>query len=424
MERTIRTVQRLHGVLKVPGDKSISHRALVLGVLAKGKHVIEGLSPVDDVQQTVQCMRRLGCFVETMPDGRVLVFSHHLEPEVVLHAGNSGTTARLLAALSAGLGVTCTVDGDESLRKRPMDRVAEPLSAMGATITLSPGGTLPMSIRGGGLTGIRYALPVPSAQVKSALLMAGLLAAGETTVVERVPTRNHTEILLRAMGVNVKSEGGAVTVRGGSRVTGTRVAVPGDFSSAAYFLVAAVCLRDSEVYLPVTGVNPTRTGLVDTLREMGAEIAFENQEDPGGEPVADVYARSSSLKGVTVDDPARIAFAIDELPILAVAATQAGGTTRVRGAAALRVRETNRITAMTRNLTAMGADMQALADGFVVRGPTRLKGARVSSFGDHRIAMATAVAALLADGETVLDDYDVVDVSYPHFFVDLTALVS
>jgi 3-phosphoshikimate 1-carboxyvinyltransferase len=425
MQKTIEPAGRLRGVLKVPGDKSISHRALILGAVARGRHVIDGLSPAEDVRRTAQALRDLGCFVETMPDGQTLILTHNLAEEATVDAGNSGTTARLLAGLAAGLPATVTIDGDDSLRRRPMGRVAEPLAAMGAAITTAEGGRLPMTIAGGGLKGIRYELPVASAQVKSALLIAGLLAKGETTVVEPVPTRDHTEIMLRAMGVDVRGEGREVTVTGGTRLRGAHLSVPGDCSSAAYLAAIVACLPDSEVYMPVTGVNPTRTGFLELLKKMGAEVAMESRHEMSGEPVADVIVKTApdGLRAVTVDDAATVVSCIDELPLLAVTATQASGETTVRGAAELRLKESDRIATIAGNLAAMGADIQELEDGFQVRGPSRLQGANLSTHGDHRVAMAMTVAALMADGETTLDDASVVDISYPDFFTDLSTLI-
>jgi len=425
MHRTIEPASRLRGVLKVPGDKSISHRALILGAIARGRHVIDGLSPAEDVRCTAQALRDMGCFIETMPDGRTLVLSHGLVDEATVDAGNSGTTARLLAGLAAGLDATIKIDGDDSLRRRPMERIAEPLAAMGAAITTAEGGTLPITIKGGGLKGVRYELPVASAQVKSAILIAGLFAKGDTTVVEPVRTRDHTELMLSAMGMDVRILDREVTVTGGTRLRGGHISVPGDCSSAAYLAAAAACLPDSEVYMPVTGVNPTRTGFLEILKEMGAEISIESVHEMSGERVADVIVRTASngLQAVALDDPATVVACIDELPILAVAASQAHGETTVRGAAELRVKESDRITAIVENMSAMGADINELEDGFQVRGPARLKGAPVSPRGDHRIAMAMTIAGLLAEGDTTIDDASVVEISYPSFFADLSTLL-
>jgi 3-phosphoshikimate 1-carboxyvinyltransferase len=425
MTRTIERAERLEGVLRVPGDKSISHRALILGAIARGKQVIEGIAHASDVESTARCLRTLGSFVEEMPDGRTLVLSNERRSHVTLDAGNSGTTARLLAGMTAGLGIHCTIDGDASLRRRPMARVVEPLSRMGATLSAAPNGTLPVDVGGGRLHGITYTLPVASAQVKSAILIAGLFAQGETTVIEPVATRDHTERMLTAMGVEVRREGNSVSVTGGGRPEGTRITVPGDFSTAAYFIVAAVCLPGSDVFLPMTGINPTRTGLLDVLRRMGAGVTLESADVVSGEPCADVAVHSTALtelRGVDIDDPALIASIIDEVPVIAVAATQAAGTTRIRGAAELRNKESDRVRAIVDNLRALGANVAEHDDGFSITGPTRLRGARVSSFGDHRIAMAMAVAGLVADGATEIVDAAAVDVSYPDFFNSMLTL--
>lgn len=429
MRKLVLPADHIRGALKVPGDKSISHRALVLGALASGRHVIGGLSPAEDVARTAGALELLGCFVETMPDGRTMVLSHgidtHAGDDVRIDAGNSGTTARLLAGLAAGLDTTVTIDGDESLRRRPMARVAEPLAQMGAAITLSEGGTLPMTVGRGRLRGIRYEMPVASAQVKSALLIAGLQASGRTTVAEPVATRDHTERMLRAMGADCRSLDGEVSVAGGQRLRGAHISVPGDVSSAAFFAAACACLPDSEVYLPVTGANPTRLGFLELLGEMGAVVRMENGHEMSGEPAADLFVQSppGGLKAITVDDPNRVTAAIDELPLFAVVATQAEGVTTVRGAEELRHKESDRINAITDNLKRMGAGIDATDDGFVINGPVKLTGAEVSTCGDHRIAMALTVAGLTARGRTVLDDVSVVDVSYPGFYNDLRTLL-
>jgi 3-phosphoshikimate 1-carboxyvinyltransferase len=409
------------GTLRVPGDKSIAHRALILGSIARGKQVVEGVPLSTDLQSTMSCLRSLGTFLEEMPDGRILVLAKEFASGVTLDAGNSGTTARLLSGLLAAHPIETAIDGDQSLRRRPMDRIAEPLSRMGATITTSEG-RLPMRIKGGDLKGITYRLPVPSAQVKSAILIAGLGADGDTVVEEGIPTRDHTERLLRAMAVPVEDENGRISVQGSAVPKATHVKIPGDISSAAFFIVAALCLDQSEIYLPTLGVNPTRTGLIRVLEEMGANIEYVNRDMFLEEPIADIAVRSSGLTGVTVADEL-IPSLIDELPILAVAATQAEGETVVSGAQELRHKESDRIASTVDSLKTLGADIEARADGFVVRGPTRLKGGTVSSFGDHRIAMAMAMAGLLADGETEIEGSDVIDVSYPAFFNDVIAVV-
>lgn len=423
MTLSIERASRVEGVLKVPGDKSISHRALILGAAARGRQTIDGLSDSADVRSTMDALRAMGCFVESMPDGRTIVLAHSIAPEFEIDAGNSGTTARLLAGFAAARAQHCRIDGDASLRRRPMARVAEPLARMGARIVLANGGTLPATIQGGSLKGIRYEMPVASAQVKSALLIAGVLADGETTVIERVPTRDHSEIMLAAMGADIVREGLTVRVRGGVPLEGIHVTVPGDFSSAAFFLVAAVLIPGSRVHLPFTGVNPRRAGLLNVLERMGASFAIDALATGLDEHAGDLSASYAPLRGVTVDDPAAIASIIDEIPVLAVAATQAEGRTEIRGASELRHKETDRIAAIAHNLQALGASIEVFEDGFAIEGPTPLRGAAVSSFGDHRIAMAMAVAGLIAEGRTEIDDPGVVEISYPKFFADLRTLV-
>jgi 3-phosphoshikimate 1-carboxyvinyltransferase len=422
MRQTIDHISRLEGTLKVPGDKSISHRALILGAAARGRQVIEGLSDADDVRATADALRAMGCFVETMPDGRTMVMANSIAPEFEVQARNSGTTARLLAGFAAARARRCRIDGDASLRRRPMTRLAEPLARMGARLTLAEGGTLPLAIEGGGLQGIRYDLPVPSAQVKSAVLIAGLSASGTTTVVETTPTRDHTEIMLRVMGADIAVENGTVTVRGGSAIEGAHVVVPGDFSSAAFFLVAALLVPASRVRLPFTGINPRRTGLLRVLASMGAALGVDSDMPPAAEPTADLLASHSALHGVTVDDPETIASIIDEIPVLAVAATQAEGRTSIRGAGELRHKESDRIAALAANLRALGASVEEHDDGLSIDGPARLRGTLVSAYGDHRVAMAMAVAGLVAEGRTEIEGAEVVGISYPRFFADLRTL--
>ncbi len=423
MSLVIHKASRLEGVLKVPGDKSISHRALILGAAARGRQTIDGIADSADVRTTMEALRAMGCFVESMPDGRTLVLTRAITPEFEIDAGNSGTTARLLAGLAAARARRCHIDGDASLRKRPMARVAEPLARMGARVVLANGGTLPATIEGGALHGIRYEMTVPSAQVKSAVLIAGVFAEGETTVVDRVPTRDHTEIMLAAMGADIAREGNTVRVRGGVPLEGVHVTVPGDFSSAAYFLVATILIPGSRVHLPFTGVNPRRAGLLNVLERMGAAFSIDALHTGISEHAGDLATAHAPLHGVTVDDPAAIASIIDEIPVLAVAATQAEGRTEIRGAGELRHKESDRIDAIAHNLRALGASIETFDDGFAVEGPTRLRGAAVSSFGDHRIAMSMAVAGLVADGHTEIDDASVVEISYPKFFADLRTLI-
>ena len=433
MATIIRPARALSGTVQVPGDKSIAHRALILGALARGTQVISGLPRSADVSSTAACLRALGYRIEEDAEGRTLVgeggeviagraSADAAEPELVLDAGNSGTTARLLSGLLAGLGRTCSIDGDDSLRRRPMERIAEPLRLMGADIRTGPGGCLPLCFSlGAPLQSITYQPPVASAQVKSAILIAGLHAAGSTTVNEIAQTRDHTENMLAAMGVSVARSGNSITVFGEVRPQAVAVTVPGDVSSAAFFLAAGSLLPGSEVRLPGVGVNPTRCGALQVLCEMGADIVRSNEETVAGEAIADLMVRGSRLRGVEIGG-AIIPALIDELPVLAVVASQAEGVTTVRDAEELRHKESDRIQTMVENLTRLGADITERPDGFVIRGPSRLHGGVVSAHGDHRIAMAMAVAGLIASGETQIENSDVAGVSYPEFFTDLARL--
>jgi len=416
--------RRLNGELRVPGDKSISHRALILGAIAEGHQTIADIAGAADVESTAACLRELGTTIERDDAGLMHVTAGSAPANARLDAGNSGTTARLLCGLTAGLGVPCIIDGDESLRRRPMKRVTDPLTSMGASITASASDALPVRVETARLNGIRYQLPVASAQVKSALLIAGLFARGETTVVEPVPTRDHTERMLSAMGVELRRSGRAVTVVGMQTPQGVHIAVPGDFSSAAFFLAAAAGLEGSKVTLPATGTNPTRTGLLEVLDAMGCQVERHNERDESGEPVADLEVNGGPLGAITIDDPARIASIIDEIPIIAVLATRAQGTTAIRGATELRHKESDRIQSIVKNLRALGADVAESEDGLSVTGPVQLRGGRVSSFGDHRMAMAMAVADLFSEGDVTIDDPSIVDVSYPAFFDDLRSLTN
>lgn len=423
MERIIKPAKRLHGVVKAPGDRSISHRALILGAVARGKQVVDGLADSGDVRRTAECLRALGCFVETMPDGRTIILSKEFSKDVRLHAGRSATTANLLAGLTAALPVTATIDADAVLKRSPIMGLIEPLSVMGARITAANGGILPVTIEGGNLNGISHTISPGNKRVKSALLIAGLLSRGETTVLETTPTHDHTEIMLRNMGVNVEQTEAGVKIVGESKISGTHVMVPGDISLALVVIVVASCLPDSEVYLPVTGVNPTRSGLLGVLREMGADVVLENEHEMSGEPAADVGVGYAGLKGVRIDDPARVVSLYDDLPLLAVAATRADGETTVCGMRDVEDSDSYRIDGVIQNLVAMGADAERTQDGFVVRGPRRLAGTRVSTFGDHRIAVAMTAAGLLAEGATILDDDTDLEFFFPRFFDDLRTVV-
>lgn len=417
MIATVRRAQRLEGDIKVPGDKSISHRALILGSIADGESRFGGLSNGADVQSTAGCMRALGVAIE---DSVVRGVGMHglVGSADSLDCGNSGTTMRLLAGLLSAQNFSSELRGDESLTGRPMDRVVNPLREMGADARWPPlvvGGQVP-------LHGIEYRPKVPSAQVKSAVLLAGLYADGPTAVFEPVATRNHTEIMLTAMGGDVGVDGRRVEVRAVERLAPLDIEIPGDVSAASFWLVIAGLVAGSRLRLRNVGVNPTRTGFIELLRTCGVQIAATGARLVGGEPVGDLeVAPASELRSVSVNGGVA-AEMIDELPILAVAATQLPGVSRITGARELRVKESDRIAAMSEGLSAMGADITALDDGWEIKGPRRLEGARVRSHGDHRIAMALAIAGLVADGTTEIEDAECVDISYPGFFDQLEAL--
>ena len=417
MIATVRNARKLEGEITVPGDKSISHRSLILGGIASGESRIRGLSTGADVQSTAGCMRALGVDIEGSRV-RGIGMQGLRAPSESLDCGNSGTTMRLLAGLLAPQRFASELIGDASLSKRPMGRVVEPLHEMGASVTWPP-----LRVGGGGeLRGIEYFPPVPSAQVKSALLLAGLYAEGKTSVVESVKTRNHTELMLEAMGAPVRVDGLLVEVERTASLDPLDVDVPGDFSAAAFWLIAAALVRESRVSLLGVGVNPTRTALADVLTAAGFRFTRSKPRFAAREPVADLQVRpADGLRPLRVEGH-MAAEMIDELPVLAVAATQIAGTSVIAGAGELRVKESDRLAAIEAGLNAMGADVAAQADGWVIRGPRRLEGARVDSAGDHRVAMALAVAALVADGKTEIEGAECVEISYPGFFDHLEYL--
>ncbi|MDO8730798.1 MAG: 3-phosphoshikimate 1-carboxyvinyltransferase [Candidatus Omnitrophota bacterium] len=427
----VEPVRSLQGEIAIPGDKSVSHRAFLLGALAHGSTRVLHCLASDDVERSRRAVETLG--VPVRRDGEAWIvegkgIEAFRKPAAPLDMGNSGTTTRLLMGILAGCPFETTLMGDASLSSRPMRRVTDPLQEMGAVIRIAAGAGgrhLPLTIRGGGLKGIRYTPPVPSAQVKSALLLAGLSAEGPTTVVELVPTRDHTERMLRYMGAKIETAGQGITVEPGGKLRGREIEVPGDFSSAAFFLVAAAIVPGSSVTVRRVGLNPTRTGLLDLLKRMGANIKIASA--PSGhrndelEPIGDVTVSYASLKAVVVE-PALIPNIIDELPILMVAATQAEGISRMEGVGELRVKETDRIRSMVAGLSGMGASIRSEGDSVFVEGPSRLKGAAVDSFGDHRTAMALAVAGLAARGKTTVQGSEWVSISFPDFEEKLKAI--
>ena len=424
----IRPASALVGQISVPGDKSISHRAVLLAALARGTSRVRGFLYGGDCEATVRAVQALGIEVERPEVDHLILHSPGAgawhEPADVIDCVNSGTTMRLLTGLLAGQPFFSVLTGSAQLRRRPMARVVEPLRQMGATILGRENGRYaPIAIDGGNLHSIEYALPIASAQVKSALIFAGLFAAGETIIHEPGPARDHTERMLRNLGIPLQVNGPTLRVRPlETPPPPLDITVPGDFSSAAFFIVAALLVPNSEIVIQNVGINPTRTGLLDVLRDMGAQITLEGKRDVGGEPVADVMVRASDLRGATVAGD-RVVRMIDEFPVFAVAATQAAGTTVVRDARELRVKETDRIAAVVEELRKMGAAIEEREDGFVVQGPTPLHGARVDSHGDHRLGMALAIAGLIARGETILHHAHCVVDSYPTFWDTLHTLV-
>jgi 3-phosphoshikimate 1-carboxyvinyltransferase len=421
----VRPIARLAGQAEVPGDKSVSHRSVLLGALAEGVSEVQGYLEAEDCLRTIAAVQALGAEVTRKGPGHYRIAGGGpgalTEPADVIDCGNSGTTARLLAGVLAGLPFWTLLTGDASLRRRPMGRIAEPLRAMGATIVGRAEGTrLPLAVRGAARTrAIRYATPVASAQVKSAILLAGLAADGPVTVTEPAPSRDHSERMLRRFGARVTVEDGAVTLAPGPLRAAT-VVVPGDISSAAFLLVAGAIVGEARVTLHRVGVNPTRTGVLDVLEAMGARLERGAPADEG-EPTASLTVTAGPLRGSAIGG-ALIPRLIDEVPVLAVAASVAAGTTVVRDAAELRVKESDRIAALARELGRMGAAIEERADGMAIAGGRRLRGAAVGSGGDHRMAMALAVAGLVADGETVIDDVACVATSFPGFADTLNAL--
>jgi len=425
-ELRVRSGAALRGHARVPGDKSISHRALLLGSIAAGRSHVEGFLPSADCLATLDAVRALGVEVQEHTSTEVTVYGVGLyglkEPGDVVDCRRSGTTMRLLAGLLAGQPFLSVLSGSEQLRRRPMARITEPLRGMGATVLGRDGGRLPpLVIQGGELCGTDYTLPVASAQVKSALTLAALYASGNTRLCVPGPARDHTERMLAAMGAGITTGEGTVEIAPGHSLHPADVTVPGDFSSAAYLLVAASLLPGSELAVEEVGVNPTRTGLLDLLRAMGADLTLHQERIVGGEPVAQIVVRSAELSGAEVGGDL-VVRAIDEFPILAVAATQARGETVVRDAAELRVKETDRIATTVRELRRLGAEIEPRPDGFAVHGPTTLAGAEVDSHGDHRLGMALTLAGLLARGDTIVHNVGCIDDSFPGFAPTLASL--
>lgn len=417
----LRKMRRIRGEVSVPGDKSISHRGVMLGALADGDTVIDGFLMGADCLSTIECFRALGIKTD-IEGGRVTVHGKGLDglsaPEKQLYTGNSGTTTRLLCGILAAQQFDCEITGDSSICKRPMGRVTKPLSLMGADIE---GEYCPLKIRGTKLHGIRYDMTVASAQVKTALILAGLFAEGDTYVKEIEKSRDHTELMLAAMGADISTDGLLIRVSGKNRLSPIHICVPGDISSAAFFIAAASVMPDSEVLIKNVGMNKTRDGIVEVARNMGANISELNTRVENCEPVSDLLVKSAQLHGTKICGSI-IPRLIDELPVIAVMAAVAEGETVIADAEELKVKETNRIAAVCTELKKCGVDIRETDDGMIIRGGNKIRKAEFKSYGDHRMAMSLAVMAQLADGECTIDDTDYVGISYPDFFEDFYGL--
>lgn len=420
-------VKTLKGEITVPGDKSISHRAVMFGSLAKGLTEITNFLQGADCLSTISCFRKLGIEIENGTDW-ILVHGRGLHgltaPDCVLDAGNSGTTTRLISGILAPQSFTTTLTGDASIQKRPMKRIMEPLSMMGANIkSLKGNDCAPLEIQGSPLKGIHYTSKVASAQVKSAILLAGLYASGETSVTEPVISRNHTEIMLSHFGAEIATKGTTASIRPEPLLEGRKITVPGDISSAAYFIAAGLIVPGSEILIKNVGINETRNGILRVAKQMGGNIRLLNENRDSGEPVADILVSHSSLRGIEIKGSI-IPTLIDELPVIAIIAAYAKGTTVIADAAELKVKESNRIDVMVNNLTSMGADITGTEDGMIINGGKPLHGALIHSMDDHRIAMSFAVASLQAEGMTTIEGGECVNISYPGFYKDLESLFS
>lgn len=419
----IKPSSKLTGTITVPGDKSISHRAVMFGALAKGTTKITGFLMGEDCLSTIDCFRKMGVEIEVC-EKEVTVHGvglHGLHaPTEMLYTGNSGTTTRLLSGILGGQDFSCTMSGDESIQKRPMNRVIKPLAQMGANIDGVSGNYCPLKFEPSTLSGIDYTMPVASAQLKSAILLAGLYAKSNTIVREIAPSRDHTERMLRAIGVDITTDGNVIELTPPTELIANDVEVPADISSAAFFLVAGAITENSCLTIANVGINPTRTGIIDVLKDMGADITLSNIRDTA-EPIADITVKYSKLKGITIGGDI-IPRLIDELPVIAVAAAFAEGTTTICDAEELKVKESNRIAAMVNELKKAGADVSETDDGMIINGGTPLHGAEFETYNDHRIAMSMAICALACDGDSTILNPSVVSISYPDFFDTLATL--
>ncbi|WML25786.1 3-phosphoshikimate 1-carboxyvinyltransferase [Neobacillus sp. OS1-33] len=419
-------IKGLNGKITIPGDKSISHRSVMFGSIAHGETKVTNFLPGEDCLSTISCFRKLGVTIDETDNQLRIIgkgFDGLTEPTEVLDVGNSGTTIRLLMGILAGRPFFSSLVGDESIGKRPMTRVTNPLTEMGARIDGRKNGSFtPISLRGGGLQPINYRLPVASAQVKSAIILAGLQAEGQSTIIEPEETRDHTERMIRRFGGEIHKDNQKIIVKGGQKLTGTTIQVPGDISSAAFFLVAGAIIPESEIVLKDVGLNPTRTGIIDVMKKMGANLEIIQNDKESFEPSGELIIKTSKLKGTVIEGDL-IPKLIDEIPIIALLATQAEGTTIIKDAEELKVKETNRIDTVVHELKELGAKIEATEDGMIIYGKSDLSGGTVSSHGDHRIGMMLAIAALLCQNEAKLENHEAISVSYPNFFEHLNSLI-
>ena len=421
----ITKVKSLKGEITVPGDKSISHRGVMFGAISEGITELTGFLDGADCRSTISCFKAMGINI-TQEHDHVIIHGKGLKglsaPSKMLDVGNSGTTTRLISGILAGQRFISSLNGDESIQKRPMGRIITPLTSMGAHIkSIKDNGCAPLEIGGAPLHAIHYDSPVASAQVKSCVLLAGLYADGVTSVTEPVISRNHTELMLKGFGADIKSEGLTASIVGGPRLIGQKITVPGDISSAAYFIVAGLICPNADLLIKNVNTNPTRAGIIQVAKNMGGNIELLNERIVSGEPVADIHVSSSDLHGCEVSGEI-IPTLIDELPVIAVMAAYAKGTTVIKDAAELKVKESDRIATVTENLKNMGCDITPTEDGMIIVGGNPLQGALISTYKDHRIAMSFAIAGLVADGETSFDDEGCCVISYPDFFKTLKAL--
>lgn len=422
----ITRVNSLKGEIKIPGDKSISHRAIMLGAIAEGTTEIHNFLLGADCLSTIDCFRNMG--IEIIVENTLVKVNGKgmrglTKPDSILDVGNSGTTTRLICGILAAQNFTCSLNGDESIQKRPMKRVIEPLTLMGADISShNNSGCTPLTIKGTNLKAITYHSKIASAQVKSAILLAGLYATGITSVTEPFLSRNHTELMLDYFGAKIKTIESGVSIFPCEKLSANQVIVPGDISSAAYFMASGLITANSEVLVKDVGINPTRNGIIKVIKDMGGDIQTLNKRLYGAEEVADILVKSSSLKGITIGGSI-IPSIIDEIPIIAILACFANGQTIIKDASELKVKESNRIDAMVNNLLKMGADIKATDDGMIINGGKPLIGAVIDSHSDHRIAMSFAIAGLNADGETKILGSECINISYPSFYQDLQSLI-